>query len=93
MAAAHGIGMIAPEALERCRWKDQLVILDTPNFRPAVRVWASSNPDTSKLIRPIDEFLTCIRSLADEGATNILAREVGIGEHRKLLLYGHMPVV
>jgi len=73
VAAGHGIGMIAPEALARCRWKDQLVILDTPNFRPAVRIWASSNPDTSKLIRPIDEFLTCIRSLTGEEATNILA--------------------
>ncbi|MFS2151320.1 LysR family transcriptional regulator [Rhizobium sp. Rhizsp42] len=73
VAAGHGIGMIAPDALAECRWKDQLTILDTPNFRPAVRIWASSNPDTLKLISPIDAFLTCIRSLAGEDATNILA--------------------
>lgn len=73
IAAGHGIGMIAPEALLNCRWKDQLVVLETPNFRPTVRIWASSNPSGSRFIRPLETFIACARTLIEHKATSVLA--------------------
>lgn len=73
VAAGHGIGMIAPEALLNSPWKDQLVALETPNFRPTVRIWASSNPNGLKFLKPVEVFLACIRTLIEQKTTSVLA--------------------
>ncbi|WP_413711789.1 LysR family transcriptional regulator [Rhizobium sp. Rhizsp82] len=73
VAAGHGIGIIAPSGLNQCRWKDEIEVIDTPDFKPAVRVWAASNDTRSRLREPVQTFIKEMQELRLQRQVGVLA--------------------
>ncbi|MDR7144982.1 LysR family transcriptional regulator [Rhizobium sp. BE258] len=73
VAAGHGIGIVAPAGLDQCRWRDQIKVIETPDFRPAVRVWAASSESPSRLAAPVRTFIEEMQALPGQGQVGVLA--------------------
>jgi len=55
-ARGHGIGVVTPAALAGSPRRDDVIVLDVPDFRPRVRCWVLHRPPAGRLARPIAAF-------------------------------------
>jgi DNA-binding transcriptional LysR family regulator len=51
-----GVGVVTPFALKQSPHRNQLKVLNTPDFNPAVRAWVVHRPPAGRLARPIKAF-------------------------------------
>ncbi|MEJ2623775.1 MAG: LysR family transcriptional regulator [Pseudolabrys sp.] len=56
VARGLGIGIISPAAFAESPWRDQLDIIDAPDFSLKVRSWLVYRPPAGRLARPIAAF-------------------------------------
>jgi len=67
VARGLGVGVVAPGALVRSRWRDEVAIIDTVDFRPRVRAWMLHRTPASRLAQPIALFRDALRDTLSEG--------------------------
>lgn len=67
VARGLGVGVVAPGALVRSRWRDEVAIIDTVDFRPQVRAWMLHRVPASRLAQPIALFRDTLRDTLAEG--------------------------
>jgi DNA-binding transcriptional LysR family regulator len=56
VARGLGIGIMTPAAFADSVWRDQVEVIDCPEFRPQVRAWLLHRPPAGRLARPIAVF-------------------------------------
>jgi len=56
VARGHGIGIVTPAALVGSSRRNDVVVIDVPDFRPRVRSWMLHRPPAGRLARPIAAF-------------------------------------
>ncbi|GGF39241.1 transcriptional regulator [Aliidongia dinghuensis] len=56
VARGLGIGIVTPGAFAESPWRDQVMVIDCPEFRPKVRSWLLHRPPAGRLARPIAVF-------------------------------------
>lgn len=68
VARGLGVGVVTPAAFAGSRWRDAVVVIDAPEFRPQVRSWMLHRPPAGRLTRPIavfrDALLDALRTSA-----------------------------
>jgi DNA-binding transcriptional LysR family regulator len=67
VARGLGIGLVSPDVLGRCPWRESLQVIDVEDFQTGVNVWFVHGSLPGRLMRPV-ELLR--RSLADVLAEN-----------------------
>ena len=61
IARGLGVGIVTPAALAGSRWRDEVEIIDVPDFRPKVVSWVLHRPPAGRLARPIAAFSEALR--------------------------------
>ena len=61
IARGLGVGIVTPAALAGSRWRDEVEIIDVPDFRPKVVSWILHRPPAGRLARPIAAFSEALR--------------------------------
>ncbi|MGG6896371.1 LysR family transcriptional regulator [Rhizobium sp. BR 315] len=56
VARGLGIGVLTPAALADSRWRNDVEIIEAPDFRPKVVNWLLHRPPAGRLARPIATF-------------------------------------
>jgi DNA-binding transcriptional LysR family regulator len=56
IARGLGIGIVTPAAFAESPWRDEVMVIDCPEFRPQVRAWLLHRPPPGRLVRPIAVF-------------------------------------
>lgn len=56
VARGHGIGIVTPAAFAGSPWRDQVEVVDSPEFNPQVRSWLLHRAPAGRLARPIAVF-------------------------------------
>ena len=56
VARGLGIGIVTPAAFAESQWRDAVVVIDSPDFKPQVRSWLVHRPPAGRLTRPIAVF-------------------------------------
>jgi DNA-binding transcriptional LysR family regulator len=56
VARRHGIGIVTPAAFATSAWREDVEIVDCPEFKPRVRAWMLHRPPLGRLERPITIF-------------------------------------
>ncbi|TDK39236.1 LysR family transcriptional regulator [Rhizobium deserti] len=67
VASGHGIGLTTPSAVHASRWRSELMVVETPDFRPIVRMWLLHGAGSGILVEPVDVLAACFKSVAKEG--------------------------
>ena len=61
VARGLGIGIVTPGAFVESPWRDEVEVIDCPDFRPQVRAWLLHRPPAGRLARPIAAFHEALR--------------------------------
>lgn len=69
VARGLGVGIVAPGALVRSRWRDEVTIIDTVDFRPLLRAWMLYRMPAGRLAQPIALLRDALRDTLAEGPT------------------------
>jgi DNA-binding transcriptional LysR family regulator len=56
VARGLGIGILTPAAFARSERRDEIELVESPDFRPQVRAWMLHRPPAGRLGRPIESF-------------------------------------
>ncbi|HEY4253930.1 MAG TPA: LysR family transcriptional regulator [Roseomonas sp.] len=56
VARGLGIGIVTPAAFAGSRWRDEIEVIEAPEFRPQVRSWVLHRPPAGRLGEPIALF-------------------------------------
>ncbi len=68
VAHGHGIGLTTQSALDSSRWRNDLMVVETPGFRPVVRMWLLHCAGSGVLVEPVDVLAGCFRAAATTGS-------------------------
>jgi DNA-binding transcriptional LysR family regulator len=68
VARGLGIGLVSPDMLERCPWRESLQVIDAADFQTGVNVWFVHGSLPGRLMRPVDLLRrSLVEVLAESG--------------------------